>query len=76
MPKDNGNQNADEPYANKCQKHVASSYCYKQLRVDDKFSKPFKSYLNEDGVYRFISSILKQREYCSDMMKNILTKNL
>ena len=52
---DNGKQNPNE----KNQKHVACSYGYKLVCVDDKFSKPFKSYLCEDAVYNFISSMIK-----------------
>ena len=44
---DNGNQNPNE-----C-KHVACSYGYKLVCVHDKFSKPFKSYLGKDAVYKF-----------------------
>ena len=44
MPQDNGKQNPDQSYTNKCQKHVACSYGYKSVCVDDKFSQPFKSY--------------------------------
>ena len=47
---DNGNQNPNESYTNKCQKHVAFSCGYKLVCVDDKFSQPFKSYLGEDAV--------------------------
>ena len=37
--KDNGKQHLNESYTNKYQKHVACSYGYKLLCVDDKFSK-------------------------------------
>ena len=50
VPEDNGEQNADEYYTNKYQKHVACSYGDKLVRVDDKFSKPFKSYLGKDSA--------------------------
>ena len=40
VPENNGKLNADEPYTNKYQKHVACSFGYKLLCVDDKFSKP------------------------------------
>ena len=54
----NGNQkNANESYTNKYQKHVACSHGYKLVCVDDKFSKPFKSYLGKEAVYTFISNI-------------------
>ena len=42
VPEDNGKQNLNESYTNKYQKHVACSYGYKLVCVDDKFSKPFK----------------------------------
>ena len=44
VPEDNGKQNLNESYTNKYQKYVACSYGYKLVCVDDKFSKPFKSY--------------------------------
>ena len=43
LPQDNGNQNPEEPYINKHQKHIACSYGYKLVYVDDNFSKPFKT---------------------------------
>ena len=69
MAEDNGKQNPNEPYTNKYRKHVDGSY-------DDKFSKAFKSYLEEDAVYSFISSATEGNKYFSDLMKKILTKNL
>ena len=42
---DNGKPNPNESYTNKYQKHIACSYGYKLVCVDDKFSKSFKSYL-------------------------------
>ena len=40
LPEDNGKQKPNE--SNKYQKHVACSYDYKLVHVDDKFSKPIK----------------------------------
>ena len=68
-PEDNGKQNLNESYTNKYQKHIACSYGYRLVRVDDKFSKPFKSYLGEDVVYNFIISMIEESKYCSDVMK-------
>ena len=45
-PEDNRKQNRSEPYTSKY--------------VDDKFSKLFKSYLGEDAVYNFISSMIEK----------------
>ena len=48
MPEDNQKQNPNESCMNKYQKHVACSYGYKLVCVDDKFSEPFKLYLHEE----------------------------
>ena len=50
VPEDNGKQNPNEFYTNKYKKHIACSYGYKLVCVDDKFGKPFKSHLGEDAV--------------------------
>ena len=42
----------------------------------DKFSKPSKSYLGQDGVYNFINSMVKESKYCSDLMKKHFNKEL
>ena len=76
LPEDNGKQNPNESYTNKYQKHVACSYGYKLVCVDDKFIKPFKPYLREDAVYSFISSMIDEIKYCSDVVKNHFNKEL
>ena len=68
VPGDNGKQNPNESYSDKYQKQVACSYGYKLACVDDKFSKPFKSYLGEDVLYNFISSMIEESKYCSDVI--------
>ena len=50
VPEGNGQQNPGESYTMKYQKHVACSYYYKVVCVDDKFSQPFKSYLSENAI--------------------------
>ena len=76
VPEDNGKQNSDDCYTNKCQKHVACIYGNKLVCLDDKFRKPFRSYLGEDAVYNFINSTTEESQYCADIMINMLTKNL
>ena len=44
MLEDNEKQNPEESYTIKYQKHIACIYGYKLVCVDDKFSKPFKTY--------------------------------
>ena len=54
---------------NNYQKNVAYSFGCKLVCVDNKFSKPFKSYLGEVAVYNFINSMIQESKYCSDVMK-------
>ena len=45
--------------------------------VDDKFCKLFKICLGKDAVYNFITSMIEESKYCSEVMKKIiLTKDL
>ena len=60
VPEDNGKQNPDESYKNKYRKHVACSYGYKLVYVDDKLRKPFNSYLGEDAVNNLLKIFLKK----------------
>ena len=69
VSEDNGKQNPEDSYTNIYQKHVACSYGYKLVCVDDKFSKPFKTCLGKDAVYNFINSMIEESKYCSDVMK-------
>ena len=72
VPEDNGKQNPNESYTNKYQKHVVCSNGYKLICVDYKFSKTFKSYLGKGTLYNFISSMIEEGIYCSDVMKKTL----
>ena len=63
-----------ESYTKKYQQHVGSSYCCKLAYFDDKFSKPCKSYLDEDVLYNLIDIIFQKTNCCSEVMKTILTK--
>ena len=72
----NGKQNPNESYTNKYQKQFTCRYGYKLLFVNEKFSKPFKSYLGEDSVYNFINSMVKEIKNCSDVMKKHFNKEL
>ena len=62
VSEDNAKQNPEERYTKKYQKYVACSYGYKWVRVDDKFSKPFKYYLVHHTVYNFIN-VIKNSKY-------------
>ena len=76
VSEDNGKQNTKGSYTDKCQKHVACSYGYALACVDDKFSKPFKTYLGKDAVYSFINSIIEESKYSCEVIKNHFHKEL
>ena len=52
-----------DSYTSKYQEHVACSHGCKLICGDDKFSKPFKSYLGEDAVCNFINNTVKESKY-------------
>ena len=60
----------------KCQNHVPCSFDYKVVCVDNKFSKKFVLYRGKNVVYRFIEAILKEYNYCKEMIKKYFNKNL
>ena len=76
VPENNRNQNPNESYTNKYQKHVFSSYGYLSVCVDDKFSKPFQLYLGEDAAYSFIDSMVEENKCSSDAIKKNFNKEL
>ena len=76
MPQDKRKQNRNESYTSKYQKHIACSCSYKLVRVDDKFSNSSKSYLGKDAVNNFISSMIQESKYCSDVIKKHFNKEL
>ena len=76
VPENNEEQNPEESYTNKYQKHIACSYGYKLVVVYQKFSTSFKTYLGEDALYNFINSIIEESKYCSDIMTKRFNKEL
>ena len=59
VPENNEKQNSEKSYIKKYQKHIACSYGYKLLCVDDKFRKLFKTYLGKDVVYNFTNNMIE-----------------
>ena len=74
VPENNRKQTPNESFSKKYQKHVACKYGHKLAYADDKFSKPYKSYLGEEAVYNFIISMVKVSKYCSDVIKKYFNK--
>ena len=59
IPEDNGKQNPEESLTNKYQKNIAYSHGYKLVCVDDRFSKPFRTYLGEDAAKKFVNNMIE-----------------
>ena len=75
-PEDNEKQTPEECHVKKYQKYLACSYGYKLICVDDKFNKPFKSYLGKDTVHNFINNTSEEIKYYGELMKKHLNKEL
>ena len=58
VSENSGKEITKDSYTNKYQKHVACSYGYKIVCVDDNFSEPFKIYLGKYTVYKFINNTI------------------
>ena len=63
-------------WTRKYQDHVLCGFGYKIVCVDDRFTKDVVIYRGKDCVNKFISAILREYEYCRDVMKNYFNKNL
>ena len=63
-------------YTEKYQNHIPCSFAYKVICVDDKFSKPTALCRSENVVYKFIDAIIKEYDYCREVIKQYFNKNL
>ena len=46
------------------------------INLLNKFTKPSKSHLSESTAYNFISSMIEDSNYCSDVIKKHFNKEL
>ena len=60
----------------KKKKKIPSSFSYKLVWVDDKFSQPIVVFRGRNDAYKIIEAILKEHEYCKRLMKKHFKKNL
>ena len=70
MSENNGQQNPEESYRSKYPKHIAYSYGYKIVCVDDKFSKLF------NVIFNFGNSMIQESKFCREVMKKNVIKNM
>ena len=63
-------------YAKKNQDHIAFSFAYQVVWVDDRFTKRIVVYSGENPAYQFIKAIIKEHKYCRKVMNKHFNKNL
>ena len=63
-------------YTEKYQDQIPSSFAYKVVCVDNKFSKKIVLYRRKNTVYNFIKAILEKYDYCKKGIKKHVNKNL
>ena len=49
----------------KDQGRIVCSYNCKVICVDEKYRKPYKTYIDEDAMNKFLNDITKKSGYCS-----------
>ena len=74
VPENNGMKNPEKSYTNQYQKHITCRYGYKLLCLDNKFNKPFKTYLGGDIGYSFFNNMIEEGKYCSHTVKKYFNK--
>ena len=52
------------------------SYGYKLICFHDRYSKPYKTYFDEDDIDRFLNDMIKEGEYCSKVIETKFNKLL
>ena len=63
-------------YTENYQKCIPSSFAYKVVCVDNKFSKDAVVYNGKNAAYKFIEAILKAYDHCKKIMNKHFKKNL
>ena len=58
----------------KYQDHVACSFAYKVVCIDDRFTERIAVYRGENAAYEFIKSILREYKYCKKVMDKHFNK--
>ena len=63
-------------YTKKYQNHIPCGFAYKVVCIDDRFTKDIVIYRGKDCVNKFITKMLEEYEYCSNVMKKYFNKKL
>ena len=63
-------------FTKKYQNHIPCGFAYQVVCIDDRFTKDIVIYRGKDCVNKFISMMLKEYEYCKNVMREYFNKNL
>ena len=55
---------------------MESSFAYKLVCIDDKFTKPIVVFRGANAAHEFIKEILKEYQYCKKKINKYFNKNL
>ena len=76
-PIETAKQNADTTsYTSEYQNHLISSYAYKVVCQNDKYTKPIKYFRGENAIKDFLTNLLKESEEIEDILVNKLNKKM
>ena len=63
-------------YSKKYQDRIPCGFTYKPDCVDGKFTYPIVAFRGENAAFKFIEEILKEYQYCKNLMKKHFNKNV
>ena len=66
----------EDSYTKQYQDHLPSSFAYKVVWIDDRFTKPIVVYRGKNAAYEFIKAILKEYMYFKKVMNKHFNKKL
>ena len=70
------NGNKDSSWSMKMQDHAPCGFGYKEVCIDEKFTKDIAIYRGKDCVDKFVDAILSEYEYSNSVMRDHFNKNL
>ena len=66
----------NDSYTKRYKKHIPCSFAYKVVCIGDRFIKPVVIYRRKKAVNKFIEAIVKENNYCKNVMKKHFNKIL
>ena len=63
-------------FTEKHQDHIAGSFAYKVVCINNKLSKKVVLYKERNAISRFIKAVLQEYDYCKKVIRKHFNKNL